>query len=388
LETGRTAGGATLDSLQSQYALLKAQLEQARKETNFLTIAKLLNDQDLREALDEQKHFVRTPESRQQFLEAAAQRAFDYAEKHLKVLQSAIQQARSGRSAQSPDGSAQSEAAVLNEQLRELKKMNRDQERIFVQQNFPNAVLTKLMQDLADAQQKLATLTGEFSAEHPSVQQQKELIAMINEQIHEQVEGVVAGLQIRLKAAQREQLEQPNAASGAQESAVTDDEEKEIRRIQAMLQNSPDLLNSLAGGDGGEMSTPLGHAASRDQLRVARFLLDHGADVNRRSEYGVPPLFIAAEGGHKAMVELLLDHGADINAKRSKSTGWVGAQTALGIAVIKNFPAVVETLLARKADPNIPGFDGLTPLQRATQQSNQRIIELLLRYGANPSSKD
>jgi hypothetical protein len=315
--------------------------------------------------------------SMQQRVEQLRQQLFDYQEKRLDILQSAIQQARGGRSAQSPDGLAQSEATVLNVQLRELKKMNRDQERIFVQQNFPNAVLTKLMQDLADAQQKLATLTGEFSAEHPSVQQQKELIAMINEQIHEQVEGVVAGLQIRLKAAQREQLEQPNAASGAQESAVTDDEEKEIRRI-----------HSLAGGDGGEMSTPLGHAASRDQLRVARFLLDHGADVNRRSEYGVPPLFIAAEGGHKAMVELLLDHGADINAKRSKSTGWVGAQTALGIAVIKNFPAVVETLLARKADPNIPGFDGLTPLQRATQQSNQRIIELLLRYGANPSSKD
>jgi len=54
------ASTATVDNLQSQYALLKAQLEQARRETNVLTIAKLLDDADLRETLQNARTLIRT----------------------------------------------------------------------------------------------------------------------------------------------------------------------------------------------------------------------------------------------------------------------------------------------------------------------------------------
>src|SRR5438309_1275270 len=83
---------AVVYNLQSQYALLKAQLEQARKETNFLTIAKLLDDEDLRELVHSATHIIRTPEDQQKVFEAAATRAVDYAEKRLSILQSAIAQ--------------------------------------------------------------------------------------------------------------------------------------------------------------------------------------------------------------------------------------------------------------------------------------------------------
>src|ERR1017187_5786144 len=58
--------------------------------------------------------------------------------------------------------------------------------------------------------------------------------------------------------------------------ASTDEEEQEIRAIQQMIQNSPDLINAtLAGG-----ISPLKNAAAHGWLKVAAFLLDHGADVN------------------------------------------------------------------------------------------------------------
>ena len=71
---------------------------------------------------------------------------------------------------------------------------------------------------------------------------------------------------------------QTSAASANETLLASDDEEKEIRRIQTMIQNSPDLINSTAHG-----LTPLMQAASAGQIRVVGFLLDHGANINLKS---------------------------------------------------------------------------------------------------------
>jgi tetratricopeptide (TPR) repeat protein len=117
LATGRSA---TLDGLQSQYALLKAQLEQARKETNFDIVAKLFNDEELRQAVanvSAQKSILQswkanpTPLSvgvgernvrdAEENVELFRKRLFDYQEMRLNILQSAIQQTRAGQSRRS-----------------------------------------------------------------------------------------------------------------------------------------------------------------------------------------------------------------------------------------------------------------------------------------------
>ena len=71
-----------------------------------------------------------------------------------------------------------------------------------------------------------------------------------------------------------------SADTKATTSVVIDEEETEIRRLQAMIRNSPDLINAPTGG-AGDNFTPLGRAANKGQLRVAQFLLDSGAEVNR-----------------------------------------------------------------------------------------------------------
>ncbi len=64
--------------------------------------------------------------------------------------------------------------------------------------------------------------------------------------------------------------------------------------------------------------TPLTRAACRGHLDVANWLLDHGADVNRRGTFGGPShgqgitaLHIAAQDGRMEMVRLLAERGAD-----------------------------------------------------------------------------
>ncbi len=147
-------------------------------------------------------------------------------------------------------------------------------------------------------------------------------------------------------------------------------EDEEIQRIQAMIQNSPDLIN----GPDSSGHTPLENAAINGQLKVAAFLLDHGADVNAR---GGTALFAATGAGNRAMVEFLLAHGADVNAINN-----IHQQTPLFGAVQKGFAAVTEVLLANKADVNAVDGPGETPLFYAAQQGTN-LIQILLAAGAN-----
>ncbi|MCC6821623.1 MAG: ankyrin repeat domain-containing protein, partial [Verrucomicrobia subdivision 3 bacterium] len=143
-----------------------------------------------------------------------------------------------------------------------------------------------------------------------------------------------------------------DSSNPAAETVTTDDEEKEIRRIQAMIKNSPDLINAPSSSG----STPLHTAASQGQLTVARFLLDNKANVNARNNNRETPLTLAALQGHKAMVELLLSRGADVNAPGG------GSYTALHYAASRGFNALVETLMAKQAVIDARNNGGETPL--------------------------
>ncbi len=164
-------------------------------------------------------------------------------------------------------------------------------------------------------------------------------------------------------------------------SVVIDEEETEIRRLQAMIKNSPDLINAPTGGANDDF-TPLGRAASKGQLRVAQFLLDSGAEVNRA--YNVrTPLLLAAGRGHKAMIELLLARGADVNARNENG------QTGLHIAAQNGFQATAEALVAGKADVNARTTkQKYTPLHQAVAAGHVAMVKFLLGKGADADAQD
>ena len=159
----------------------------------------------------------------------------------------------------------------------------------------------------------------------------------------------------------------------ADSTTLPTDEEREIQRIKQMIQNSPDLINAGEGG-----ITPLGKAAAAGWIEVATYLLDHGADVNAGE---VTALNRAAVAGNRAMVELLLSRGSEVNSKN----GFYSGQTPLHIAANKNFQAVVEVLLANKADVNMQDGSGNTPLRFAAVNAHAKIVKMLLAAGANPN---
>ena len=104
-----------------------------------------------------------------------------------------------------------------------------------------------------------------------------------------------------------------------------------LRRMQ-MLHLTGANINAR-----GNCCMPLFLAAGEGRLEVVRYLLDEGADVNARENFGNTALAEATYYGHIAVIKELLARGADINA-----IGEGG--TALDIAVNRNNSAVADLL--------------------------------------------
>jgi len=170
--------------------------------------------------------------------------------------------------------------------------------------------------------------------------------------------------------------------------ASTDEEEKEIRRIKALIKDSPDLINArnqeiyrTGSGDSTRTysGTVLHLSAYKGHLQVARYLLENGANVNAISSEDLTPLHYAAQNGHRNLAELLLSKGASPNF--GAGTSYRG--TPLHAASTKGFPAVAQVLLAHNADVNATDGSGKTPLHAAIEAGFLPVAELLVARGAN-----
>ena len=84
------------------------------------------------------------------------------------------------------------------------------------------------------------------------------------------------------------------------------------------------------------------------------------------------------------IIRLLEDKEADVNAQN------INGATPLHFAVHCDNPTIVEILLKFKADPNIHEYFDVgecTPLHRAVERNQFTICQMLLEAGANPSAK-
>jgi hypothetical protein len=91
---------------------------------------------------------------------------------------------------------------------------------------------------------------------------------------------------------------------------------------------------------------PLNYAAERGDVAMIRWLVEHGADVNRPNVSGFTPLHHAAESGSLPAVEALLAVGADRGAKLPSG------RTPLDVARQRGHLAVVR-LLERMQDTHV-----------------------------------
>ena len=97
---------------------------------------------------------------------------------------------------------------------------------------------------------------------------------------------------------------------------------------------------------------------SGDLTEVER-LLNEGADVGARDQFGNTPLHVACYHGHTDIVRLLLERGADVGARDQFG------DTPLHLACEWCAYNTIEILIERGADVGAQGEDGRTPLDYA-----------------------
>lgn len=120
-------------------------------------------------------------------------------------------------------------------------------------------------------------------------------------------------------------------------------------------------------------------AARHNNIRVARKLLELGADVNKATTgRELTPLHAAAESADEEMVDLLLSYNANIHARSTSHT------TPFYRAARGGSTYILRLLYTLGNDMNGKSYDGWTPLMEAVEQEHYQAVMLLLELGADP----
>ncbi|XP_044194046.1 poly [ADP-ribose] polymerase tankyrase-2-like isoform X1 [Thunnus albacares] len=128
----------------------------------------------------------------------------------------------------------------------------------------------------------------------------------------------------------------------------------------------------------GRHSTPLHLAAGYNNLEVAEYLLQHGAEVNSQDKGGLIPLHNAASYGHVDVAALLIKYDACVNA----TDKW--AFTPLHEAAQKGRTQLCALLLAHGADPALQNQEGHSPLDLVTADDVRALLTAAMPPSALP----
>jgi len=115
--------------------------------------------------------------------------------------------------------------------------------------------------------------------------------------------------------------------------------------MMASINGDLELVKTLVESKQADLNkagwNPLLYACSKGRLDVARFLVQHGADVNSTSPNGSTPLMMAAMSGNEYLVKYLLEQGADLKIRNSLGF------SAIDMAKQYDHPWIEDGLISR-----------------------------------------
>ncbi|XP_014284779.1 poly [ADP-ribose] polymerase tankyrase isoform X1 [Halyomorpha halys] len=138
-----------------------------------------------------------------------------------------------------------------------------------------------------------------------------------------------------------------------------------LARVQRLV--TPENINCR--DTHGRNSTPLHLAAGYNNVEVAEFLLENGADVNAQDKGGLIPLHNASSYGHLDIAALLIKYNTVVNA----TDKW--GFTPLHEAAQKGRTQLSALLLAHGADPMLKNQEGQCPLEVASGEDVRCLLE-------------
>jgi ankyrin repeat protein len=124
-----------------------------------------------------------------------------------------------------------------------------------------------------------------------------------------------------------------------------------------------------------------------DFLNLALLLLGHGVEVNRLDKNNKTPLHMSIQWGQFELANIFLEHGADVDVRSNKN------QNSLHILSksVKNGEDLLNfalSLLKHGAAVNCRDKDNQTPLHLAIRRNRFKLAEILLEHGADADAEN
>jgi ankyrin repeat protein len=177
------------------------------------------------------------------------------------------------------------------------------------------------------------------------------------------VEGNARKSALRNAAAEYKKKNKPNNANEELFAAVKK-KETTAANINAILEKGADVNVRDV-----HQFTPLHHACSRGNMKIAMTLMDRGVEIDTRDVNQRTPLHAACGNGHMEVAMALVDRGADIDARDEDQ------RTPLHRACIYGHMDLAMALLDRGADIKANNNEGKTPLDLIKKPEDRKKIE-------------
>jgi ankyrin repeat protein len=187
----------------------------------------------------------------------------------------------------------------------------------------------------------------------------------------------------------------------------------DLNKVQSIITADPCSIESKDENG----STPLHIACIRNQVAVANFLIDQGANVNARNKWGQTPLHWAngVFGQDYDLIKRLIAKGADVNAQGNRGESvlqWAAGQGNLKVAELlinsgadlnaydKNFGTILHNIISlnniemakllidRGAKLNLKDPLGYTEIHLAAIVGDSGLVRLLIEHGADIQAVD
>jgi ankyrin repeat protein len=168
----------------------------------------------------------------------------------------------------------------------------------------------------------------------------------------------------------------PNIGQTALHCAV---ESRSLLCVQAILSAAlPSQTDSIITNlkDSKNQQTPLHLTSSFGDVKIAKILIAHGADLSSRDKLSRTSLHICSYYGHKICLSYLLDSGGDSYLEVQDVYG----NTALHYGAEQGHAACVKLLVETAANPIVKNNKGYAPYDLAQMRGHLPVCQILMAY--------
>jgi ankyrin repeat protein len=152
------------------------------------------------------------------------------------------------------------------------------------------------------------------------------------------------------------------------------------------LADNTDALGSAAGNEAFlrllllyQPDLPKRRSVGGKTREITELLFQHGMDANKPNWLLITPLHYFAESGDLENASVFIEHGADLNAREEEY-----CSTPLGWAARCGKTRMVDFLLRKGADPHLPddppALAWAKPLQWAIRRGHDEIVQILMEF--------